>query len=338
MHARVFFVRWLGGLTVALTVVQAIHAQAVTYSFGSGTANAFAMDFVKVGNPANAPDISGLPSPAGAVSYPFLMGKYEVSEDMVTKANALGSLGITMQVTRGPNKPATYITWNEAARFVNWLNTSHGFGVAYKFSLQPGDVGYDSNQNVELWSTGESGFNPVNPYRNMQAHFVLPSEDEWYKAAYYDGVAGLYYDYPTGSDTVPTAVVGGTSPGTAVCGSLAGLPADINDAGGLSPYGTMAQGGNVREWMESAFDQVNDSPTEVRTHRGAYYGRPPEQLSASQRLLPNPGVETGDNCNYPTYERYSIGFRVAIVPEPAQSAAVVAVMALGFTFWRRLHS
>ncbi len=34
---------------------------------------------------------------------------------------------------------------------------------------------------------------------------MLPSEDEWYKAAYHynDGVTGNYYDYPTSSDSVP---------------------------------------------------------------------------------------------------------------------------------------
>lgn len=31
----------------------------------------------------------------------------------------------------------------EAARFVNWLNTSHGYAEAYKFSSQRGDPGRD---------------------------------------------------------------------------------------------------------------------------------------------------------------------------------------------------
>jgi len=61
-----------------------------------------------------------------------------VSEDMITKANAEGSLGITKD-TRGVDKPATSVSWNEAARFVNWMNTSSGYSAAYKFTLQPGD-------------------------------------------------------------------------------------------------------------------------------------------------------------------------------------------------------
>ena len=62
-----------------------------------------------------------------------------VSEDMINKANTLGSLGITL-VARGANKPATSVSWNEAARFVNWLNTSRGHPPAYKFNSQPGEA------------------------------------------------------------------------------------------------------------------------------------------------------------------------------------------------------
>ena len=34
----------------------------------------------------------------------------------------------------------------------------------------------------------------------------IPSEDEWYKAAYHknNGVTGNYWDYPTGTNTVPS--------------------------------------------------------------------------------------------------------------------------------------
>jgi hypothetical protein len=41
--------------------------------------------------------------------------------------------------------------------------------------------------------------------RNGGARWFLPSEDEWYKAAYHknDGVTGNYWDYPTSTDAVP---------------------------------------------------------------------------------------------------------------------------------------
>jgi len=97
--------------------------------------------------------------------------------------------------------------------------------------------------HLTVWMPGDAGYNPDNPYRNSLATYVLPSDDEWYKTAYYSP-DGVYYDYPTGSDTAPTPVAGGTDPGTAVyLQDLSQGPADIDNAGGLSPYGTMGQGG-----------------------------------------------------------------------------------------------
>ena len=165
-------------------------------TFGSG-ANAFNMEFVTIGNAGNADDTTGLPNPAGSVAYEYRMGKFEVSQDMITKANAAGSLGITLDdmsfVTGAPGAtmPATGISWNEAARFVNWLNTSNGFAPAYKFALQPGDVGYSSNANNDVWTVAdELDYDASNPYRSRRANYVLPSIDEWYKAAYYEAVRG----------------------------------------------------------------------------------------------------------------------------------------------------
>lgn len=47
--------------------------------------------------------------------------------------------------------------------------------------------------------------------------------------------------------------------------TIAAGPADITLAGGLSPYGTMGQGGNVYEWMETEDDLANNS-----THGGLF--------------------------------------------------------------------
>ncbi len=208
-------------------------------TFGSG-ANTFDIEFVTIDNPGNAADTTGSPNLAGSVPYTYRMGKFEISEQMIEKANALGGLGIT-KTTRGPDKPATSVSWNEAARFVNWLNTSTGDTPAYKFAIQPGEAGYSANANIELWTISDAGYNPNNLYRNSLARYFLPSVDEWYKAAYYDSTSGVYFDYPTGSDSIPTAVASGTAAGTAVYGQS--RPADITLAGGLSPYGTMGQVG-----------------------------------------------------------------------------------------------
>jgi hypothetical protein len=232
-------------------------ADSLADTFGTGT-NQFTIDFVTIGNPGNPPDTTGSPNPAGSVSYVYRMGIYEISRDMVTKANVGSNLSLTLDpmgfLTGGPrpDMPATGVSWNEAARFVNWLNTSQGYQAAYKFSTQPGDVGYDPNANIDLWQPGDLAFDADNPFRNSQAHYFLPSVDEWYKAAFYDPAAEAYLHYPTASDALPTSVASGTAAGTAVWRQPFDQgPADIMQAGGLSPSGTMAQAANVFEWDES---------------------------------------------------------------------------------------
>ena len=64
-----------------------VGSRAVADTFGSG-ANSFSIDFVTIGNPGNPPDAN--PNPAGAVPYEYRIGKYEIFEQMIDKANALG--------------------------------------------------------------------------------------------------------------------------------------------------------------------------------------------------------------------------------------------------------
>jgi formylglycine-generating enzyme required for sulfatase activity len=237
------------------------------------------------------------------VPYAYRIGKFEISRDMVTKANAAGSLGITLGDMslyggNGPTKPATGVTWFEAARFVNWLNTSTGSTPAYKFN----------GGSFELWTPTDAGYDANNRYRNTLARYFLPSVHEWYKAAYYDPSSDNYYNFATGSDTQPAAVFGGTAVGTAVFDlPVAAGPADITNAGGLSPFGTMAQGGNVWEWEETDFDLVNDAGS-IRALRGGRwnYNAANGYLSALGR---GDFTATSDDAG--------IGLRVAsIVPEP----------------------
>jgi formylglycine-generating enzyme len=268
---------------VAVFTLAVVHCQSARAdSFGSG-ANAFDIDFVTIGNPGNAADTTGNPNPTGSVSYTYRIGKYEIPESMIAKANALGSLSITTS-NRGANKPATLVSWNEAARFVNWLNVNAGSVPAYKFRVQPGQGGYTVNENILLWSPGDPGYDANNPYRNSRARYFLPSVAEWYKAAYYDPENGVYYNYPTGSNTIPTAVASGTAPGTAVFNQMfAPAPADYTLAGGLSPYGTMGQGGNVFEMHETDVDLVNDSVTSWRVARGGFWELSDFPMLATQR-------------------------------------------------------
>jgi hypothetical protein len=320
-------------LTTALAVAsKPLHADFVT-NFGSG-ANQFTMSFVPIGNPGNAASTAGVPKPVGSVGYHYNMGKFEVSRDMVNKANASGRLDITLEDMaslggNGSDRPATGVSWNEAARFVNWLNTSQGYSVAYKFGSRPGDLGYNPNENIQLWLPGDMGYNPANLFRNSHARYFLPSVDEWYKAAYYDpsksGGAGGYWKFPTGSDSVPTAVSEGTADGTAVYGHTWNQgPADVTNSGGLSRYGVMGMGGNVLEWEETERDLVNDSPSSSRSSRGGDWNFDVNFLSPSYRFA----IE-------PTYENPRVGFRVASVPEPSSVVVLLMLTTAGFCQRRR---
>lgn len=280
-------------------------------TFGSG-ANTFDIDFVSIGNPGNDFDYSFNPDWSGRVDYFYRMGKFEISEQMIDTANALGQLGITMD-TRGPNKPATSVNWNEAARFINWLNTSTGNMPAYKFSLQPGQVGYSANTDNQGWTPSDAGYDPHNYRRNKLAKYFLPSEDEWYKAAYYDPKSGEYYSYPMGSNNLPD---GTDFPGDPIFdavfhdGGFNPEPNDITNVGVLSPFGTAGQGGNVEEWEETDYfffgSRGNASPN-ARIIRGGLW-----RFSSDILFAGNPGI--GD---YPSIEYNTLGFRVASVPEPS---------------------
>ena len=277
-----------------------------TITFGSGS-NQFQMEFVTIFNAGNSADTAGSPNPAGAVGYEYGIGKFEVSEDMITKFNASQSLQITKD-TRGLAKPATNVSWNEAARFVNWLNTSTGNQAAYKFT----NTGV--NDNIALWVSGDAGYDASNPFRNSLAKYVLPSYNEWYKAAYYDESESAYNDCATGPGA-PLPVVSGTIVSTAVYDqAFSQGPADVTQAGGLSFFGVMGQGGNVFEWEESSFDLLNSSGSSSRGIRGGGWDSDSSVLSSSFRY-----------DNNPSNELYNLGFRVAslsssappAVPEPS---------------------
>jgi hypothetical protein len=100
--------------TIALTfllLAQLCASAARADTFGTGL-NTFDIAFVTVGDPGNAPDTTGNPVPpypTASVAQAYRIGQFEISEQMIDKANTLGSLGFTKNA-RGPDKPATSVS------------------------------------------------------------------------------------------------------------------------------------------------------------------------------------------------------------------------------------
>ncbi len=182
---------------------------------------------------------------------------------------------------------------------------------------------------MNLWSSGQAWTaGGENLYRHKDAYYFLPRENEWYKAAYYNPGGSNYFFYPTGSDTAPTPVASGTNAGTAVYNArrFTQGTAAVTNAGGLSPYGTMGQGGNVSEWNETTVDGTNSSSSEFRTLRGGYWFNPEGILASSTRF-----------SDGPVRDDTSIGFRVASVPEPS-TYALLLLGAGAVYVWKRRKS
>ena len=138
--------------------------------------------------------------------------------------------------------------------------------------------------------------------RNWAASVFVPNENEWYKAAYYDPIARLYYDYPTGTDTQTGCVAPGGDTGNSANCSRDG--SELTNVGAYflseSPSGTFDQGGNLYEWHE----QIKYGGS--RGLRGGAWVDSAGLLAAGYSLLDDPAHEWG------------FGFRVASIPEQCE--------------------
>ncbi len=146
------------------------------------------------------------------------------------------------------DKPVNYVNWFDAARVSNWLMN----GGTSSSSTETG-----AYELVNGQTTGTA------PAVNSGATFYVPTENQWYKAAYYKGGStnAGYWDYATQSDTAPTAVTAGST-GIGSSGSTGNF-ANFNQAadwdsqdgnvttvgtnGGASAYGAFDMSGNVFE-------------------------------------------------------------------------------------------
>jgi len=290
---------------IGTTLLAAVLVAAGSYadSFGTG-GNAFSVDFVDIGYAGNAADASGY----GAVGYNYRIGQKEVTLDQFAKARAADSLisdgdeGYWNDGTRtvGTAGPASYVSAYEAMKFANWLTTGSAISGAYQFN-----AGGTTLLAVDRGAA-------VTAYGTV---YVLPSEDEWYKAAYYKPVDdGSYSLYANGSDSA-ASLTHGTANGWNYdnSGYVNGSPNYTWETGfgGEEQNGTFDMMGNVWEWNESAYDGTLDNLAERRVFRGgsAINGR--LSLRSSDRFSGNP-----------TGGLNSLGFRVAAIPEPSSIALI----------------
>lgn len=289
-----------------------------------------AIETVLVGNPGNANDAS---TGYGGVDYVYNIGKYEVTAGQYTEfLNAVaatdtyslydpnmwsfewgcrieraGSSGsYTYSVAADwADRPVNFVDWGDAARFANWLHNGQPRGPQDLLTTEDGSYYLNgATTDTELMAVT----------REPDATWVIPSEDEWYKAAYHknDGITGNYWMYPTGSDTPPTSE---GPPGTDMTNGSAnyyddgyaiGSPYYCVEVGAYdakpsaSPYGTFDQGGNVSEWDEA----VVSSGT--RGQRGGSFETSDGAVAmrATTRISLWPSDES----------RGMVGFRVAEVP------------------------
>lgn len=278
--------------------------------FGTGT-NQFSIDFVSIGHAGNAADTTGY----GAVGYTYRIGRTEVSIDQFFKARAAdGMIGDGNENywndgfrTVGVDAPASRMTWFDAAMFCNWLTTGNAYTGVYQFNGSGTLVAVDR------------------AYRNGSGlAYVLPTEDEWYKAAYFKPDGSGYSLYASGLGSVP---IHGTANGWNYYngGYVNEHPNDTWTVGfgAEEQNGTHDMMGNVKEWTESAVDGTLDNMNEDRSSRGGEYGTDEYDLRSTARLSRPP---TGQISN--------LGFRVAAIPEPS-SALMLLVGSGGLIFYRR---
>jgi len=310
---------------------------AVSSAWGVLTAgSASAIEMVTVGNAGNAADTTGY----GSVGYTYQIGKFEVTAGeytaflnavastdpyglynpymadsgylgcMIVRSGSSGSYTYSVAPSLA-DRPVNYVSWNDAARLANWMTTGDTERGVYTFS-SPTTV-----SGIQDHATAASAL-------GVGTAYFIPTENEWYKAAYYDpnknGGGPGYWDYPMKSDapTVPSNAVtdpdggnnanfGHTDLGSADAYSRTVVGEFENSE---SAYGTFDQGGNLYEWNETLLNAMSD----LRGMRGGSFADSSTDMTADYR----------SSGSASQYEDFYFGIRLASVPEPGSIALLVS--------------
>jgi formylglycine-generating enzyme required for sulfatase activity len=178
----------------------------------ASVASAVSMNWTPIGKPGNPcdPQSQGC---FGAVPYYYQIGTYEVTnaqyaeflnakaatDPLFLYSTSMGNSsfgGITRSGSSGSytysakpgreNMPVNFVSFYSTLRFVNWMNNGQGSG--------------DTEMGAYTLLGGtETPTNGTTVTRNPLATIVVPSENEWYKAAYYDPSPSIYFAYPAGT-------------------------------------------------------------------------------------------------------------------------------------------
>ena len=299
---------------------------ALCATFATADAWAVTIDWVAVGNPGNGNDPA---TGFGNVAHSYNIDKYDVTnsqyvEFLNAKATGADPLGLynsnmsdptyggityngsTYSVVSGDgNHPVNFVTFFDTLRFANWLNNGQGNGDTESgaYILQ-GGTPTPSNANTIARQAGATVF--------------LPSENEWYKAAFYNAGDSSYLKYATGSNLVPTPTGPTATPNSANYGGVVGNLTDVGAyTGTTSPYGAYDMGGNVWQWNEGL----------------ALFGKRGSRGSSFFTLGSDNLDSISGGYDNPTTERKDYGFRVASVPEPS-TFALAGLGFIGLAAWR----
>jgi formylglycine-generating enzyme required for sulfatase activity len=265
--------------------------------------------------------------------------------------NPAGASGQKFSVKSGRgNQPVIYVCRYDAMRFANWMTNGQGAASTESGSYAISGGGQNSG-SVTLPSAADR----ANWANSLPGHWLVPTEDEWYKAAYHknDGVTANYWKYATQVTATrpysdkPSALDfpsnsanyylddgnagNGYNDGYAVTGTVApgGWPnydagtnylADVDAyPASISAYGTLGQAGSLWEFAE------NDSI------RGASWRDtvPPATTYDSLASTYHQGWAA-------SLEGLNVGFRLAQVPEPGPVVlAIIGAVNLLAWRWRR---
>ncbi len=328
-------------------------AAATALGMSSMASAAITIDTVPVGNAGNTADSTT----RGAVNYDYNISKYEVTATQYTAfLNAIaatdtngvyksdmantGGSGITRSGSSGSytysvdsahqNRPVTNMTLWSALRFANWMQNGQPAGAQGNATTEQGS--YDLTNGV----FDNLSPNYLSTPRSSGAQWVLPTVDEFYKAAYYNPVDGTYHNQPfaagsnssytAGSDTTETTNPGlnaNFKTGTSYVDSTYNTTPVGTFFLSSSSYGTFDQGGNLQEWVSRT-----DTPT-FHSLVGGHFGNESYGMWKTDALYSTD--LTAGNANYGGGAQ---GFRLVYVPEPG-SIALLGIGAAGLLIRRR---